>query len=382
MKKKLRVLQLGKYFSPFKGGIELVSSELARTLNNEEIECDILCLSHDREVHALDVNFRVIRARSLFKLGSVDFSWEYIKELRSVMADYDVIHMHLPNPMAHLAVLLCRPKAKLVLHWHSDIIAQKFLNKFYSPFLKLLIKQSSAVIGATPAHIDESDFSDYFLNKSFLIPYVFDHHKYASIPIDKEAVSKITKKYGGRKIVFSVGRHVYYKGFSDLVEASLHLPDDWVIVIGGSGPDSEALESKIHTLSQQNKVFLTGRLTDEELVNFIDASRVFAFPSVFRSEMFGMVQLEAFSRSKPVVATYIPRSGVPHVNKNGITGFSVPIHRPDKIAAAILDISREGRYEGFCSQAKSWVMANFDHGEIAKKHIEVYESIISKDSIA
>ncbi len=382
MKKKLRVLQLGKYFYPFKGGIELVSYELACSLNNKEIKCDVLCLSHDRQSHTVDVNFKVIRARSLFKLGSVDFSWEYIKEFRSVMADYDVIHIHLPNPMAHLAVLFCRPKAKLVLHWHSDIIAQKFLNKFYSPFLKRLIKKSSAVIGATPAHINESDYSDFFLNKSFLIPYVFDYQKYASIPIDKEAVSKISKKYGGRKIVFSVGRHVYYKGFSDLVETSLHLPDDWVIVIGGSGPDSKALQSKIHMLSQQNKVFLTGRLSDEELVNFLDACRVFAFPSVFRSEMFGMVQLEAFSRSKPVVATDIPRSGVPHVNKNDVTGFSVPIHRPDKIAAAILDISSEDRYEDFCSQAKSWVMANFDHSEIAKKHIEVYENILSKKSIA
>ena len=379
MTKKLRVLQLGKYFSPFKGGIELVSYELARALNNESIECDVLCLSHDSHSHTVDLNFRVIRASSLFKLGSTDFSWEYITALRSMMADYDIIHMHLPNPMAHLAVLLCRPKAKLVLHWHSDIISQKIMKKFYHPFLKRLIAQSSAIIGATPAHIDQSDYSDYFLNKSFVIPYIFDHQKYASIPIDSEAVSKITKKYGGRKIVFSVGRHVYYKGFFDLVEVSLHLPDDWVIVIGGSGPDSKALQSQIDMLAQQNKVFLTGRLTDEELVSFLDASRVFAFTSVFRSEMFGMVQLEAFSRSKPVVSSDIPRSGVPHVNKSGVTGFSVPIHSPDKIAAAILQISDEDRYEDFCSQAKYWVMLNFDQSEIVKKHMGVYKSIVTKD---
>ena len=78
MTKKLRVLQLGKYFSPFKGGIELVSYELARALNNESIECDVLCLSHDSHSHTVDRNFRVIRASSLFKLGSTDFSWEYL----------------------------------------------------------------------------------------------------------------------------------------------------------------------------------------------------------------------------------------------------------------------------------------------------------------
>ena len=105
-----------------------------------------------------------------------------------MMADYDIIHMHLPNPMAHLAVLLCRPKAKLVLYWHSDIISQKIMKKFYHPFLKRLIAQSSAMTGATPAHIDQSDYSEYFLNKSVVIPYIFDHQKYASIPVSRFVV--------------------------------------------------------------------------------------------------------------------------------------------------------------------------------------------------
>ena len=82
------------------------------------------------------------------------------------MDDYDILHVHLPNPMAHLAIMLCQPKAKLVLHWHSDIINQKILELFYAPFLKRLIRKSSAVIGATPAHVYQSDYSYFFSNKS------------------------------------------------------------------------------------------------------------------------------------------------------------------------------------------------------------------------
>ncbi len=378
MKKKLRVLQLGKYFEPFKGGIELVSYQLGLALNTDEIECDILCFNHDDSIHDINVDFKVIRAHSLFKIASTNFSWAYIKELRALMDDYDILHVHLPNPMAHLAIMLCQPRAKLVLHWHSDIINQKILEMFYSPFLKRLIKQSAAVIGATPAHVEQSDYSRFFARKSFVIPYIFDHRKLSSRSVNEEAVKEINERYGNRKIIFSVGRHVYYKGFGDLVEAARLIPDDFVIIIGGTGPNTKLLRGQIDRLDLQNKVFLVGRLTDEELVDYLDSSKMFVFPSLHRSEMFGMVQLEAFARSKPVVSTVIARSGVPYVNKSGFTGYSVPIHRPDEIASAILAISDEESYEVFCEQAKSWLESSFNVSDIVNKHMDVYQGIMNE----
>jgi glycosyltransferase involved in cell wall biosynthesis len=376
---KIRVLQLGKYFEPFKGGIELVSYELGCALNTEKIKCDVLCFNHDDNFHNTNAEFKIIRTRSLFKIASTTFSWEYIKKLRTLMGDYDILHVHLPNPMAHLAIMLCQPKAKLVLHWHSDIINQKILELFYAPFLKRLIRKSSAVIGATPAHVYQSDYSHFFSNKSFVIPYIFNHHKLASIPVDYSAVRRIVEKYRNRKIIFSVGRHVYYKGFGDLVETGCHLPDDWVILIGGTGPDTKYLQSQIDTLNLQNKVVLVGRLSDAELIHYLDASKIFAFPSVHRSEMFGMVQLEAFARSKPVVSTNISRSGVPYINKSGFTGFSVPINKPDELAAAILAVSDDESYQKFCEQAKSWLVSSFDLSEIVSKHMDVYERVINEN---
>ena len=47
MVKKIKVLQVGKFFQPYKGGIELVSLGLAEALNSNDIICDVLCISHD-----------------------------------------------------------------------------------------------------------------------------------------------------------------------------------------------------------------------------------------------------------------------------------------------------------------------------------------------
>ena len=57
-----------------------------------------------------------------------------------------------------------------------------------------------------------------------------------------------------------------------------------------------------------------------------------------RTEAFGIVQIEAMSCGKPVVATQIPGSGVSWVNKEGISGLNVPPEDSRAIAKAVRTI--------------------------------------------
>jgi glycosyltransferase involved in cell wall biosynthesis len=200
---------------------------------------------------------------------------------------------------------------------------------------------SNAVMAPTKKHLDDSDFSKYFLDKKYVIPY----------PLNI-AIKKVScKKENGRKIIFSCGRLIYYKGFEVLIEVAKYLSDEFIIHIAGDGPLYNKLLKKIKKHSLLDKVKLLGRLSDEEIAVEFEQCFAFCLPSVERSEMFGVVQVEAFCRGKPVISTNIPCSGVSEVNKNGITGYVVEIKNPQAIAEKIRLLNNDVLYNDMCSNA-------------------------------
>ena len=78
----------------------------------------------------------------------------YFFVLKKVIKDFkpDVIHIHLPNPLIATYLLFARPKCKITLHWHSDIIRQKRLKQFYAPFEKALLKKASKIVATTQVY--------------------------------------------------------------------------------------------------------------------------------------------------------------------------------------------------------------------------------------
>jgi rhamnosyl/mannosyltransferase len=58
-------------------------------------------------------------------------------------------------------------------------------------------------------------------------------------------------------------------------------------------------------------------------------------PSIFKSEAYGIVQVEAMAYGIPVISTKIDGSGIDWVNQNGITGITVPVCDEQNLAVAI-----------------------------------------------
>jgi rhamnosyl/mannosyltransferase len=336
----MRVLHLGKYYPPTQGGVETVTFQLAEGMTKRGIRSDVLCFNPGGPTVSEEWNgYTVTRAATPRVVFSTPLSTDFIRLLRKPAPAYDILHLHCPNPMAALALRLVNPDAKIVLHWHSDVIRQRYFNKAYRLCLgNWLANRADAVIGATGAHVEASEFAGAFAGKAHVIPFCLDPEPYGPDAVDQATLIRLREEHAGKKAVFALGRLISYKGFDVLIDAAAGLPDNWVVLIGGKGPMEAQLLAHIEAKGLAGKVLLVGSISQNALSAYYHFCRVFCLPSVTRAEMYGMVQLESMACGRPVVSTRIPGSGVPFVNEHGVTGLTVPPGDSSALAEAIMEI--------------------------------------------
>lgn len=208
--------------------------------------------------------------------------------------------------------------------------------------------------------------------------------KTACVPIgieaiqpDVAAVAAVRKQYPGKKIIFSLGRLIGYKGFTYLVDAARFLEDRYLILIGGTGPLQETLQKQIENSGLTEKVKMLGYISDKDLPAYYGACDLFCLSSIQKTEAFGIVQIEAMSCGKPVVATRIPQSGVAWVNAEQESGRNVPPENAKELAEAIHAILKEEEvYAGFSHRAKLRYESWFTQGKMIQKCLDLYQRLL------
>lgn len=368
----MKVLQLGKFY-PISGGVEKVMYDIVSGLSKREFHSDMLCASLDNQSREVLINekAKIICAPTWVKMCATMFSPSMISKLRSMMGDYDIVHVHHPDPMAALSLWLSGYRGKVVLHWHSDILKQKVALFFFMPLQNWLINRADVIIGTTPVYLAESPFLQSKSIKKVCIPIGVP----SMFPQSSE-VNRLQAKYQGRKIIFSLGRLVTYKGFEYLIKSGKSLPDDYVILIGGSGPLKNKLQDIITSCNLQDKVHLLGRISDEDLPNYFAACDLYVMSSIWKTEAFGIVQIEAMSCGKPIVATKIKGSGVSWVNEDGVSGINVEPKNPEAIAKAIITIlSDKKQYMKYSEGARKRYHSIFRYETMIDNCINLYHSI-------
>ena len=283
--------------------------------------------------------------------------------------EYDLIDIHHPDPMAGLALRLSRFKGKVILHWHSDIIGKGVFCFLYKPIQNWLVRRADKIVGTTPVYVSESPDLKDVQDKTTFIPIGIE-----PLRTEGESVEKIRRELEGKKLVFSLGRLIPYKGYEHLIRAASYLPDEYRVVIGGSGPLRNRLQDEIDRLGLSGKVTLAGYMKEEDLPAWFAAADVFVLPSVTKNEAFGIVQIEAMSVGTPVVATKIPGSGVAWVNEDGVSGLNVNPGDPQAIAEAILAITKDEITRRSFSEGASRRFENLFKEELMiNKTTELYE---------
>jgi glycosyltransferase involved in cell wall biosynthesis len=335
----VRILELGKFYPPERGGIETLLRQLSEGFVEQGAEVDCVVGrgrtfqgSFFKPGDSVQRGVRIHRLRTFCEFFRTSMAPGYLWSSRRWRSD--VIHAHFPNPAADLACLLAPREIPIVLGWHSDIcIPQRSLIHLYSPMQRALLRRVDRVVVATPNHLEFSDWLPEFRHKVVVIPYGLDLERFQLSPDQMGRVAELRNSAGGRSILLSVGRLVGYKGQRHAVEALRHVANAelWLV---GSGP----LESELRTLAADvgvaDRVRFFTDVGDADLPLYFKACDVFVFPSTTAAEGFGLVQVEAMACGKPLVTSNV-RSGVTYVCSDGVNGLVVPIGDSAALAAAL-----------------------------------------------
>jgi len=358
------------------GGVEKVMYDLLVGLSEKGVPCDMLCAyGEDGEKEfVLSPGNKIICTRTLIKKYATMLSPDMITKLRKIAREYDIIHVHHPDPMAALALFISGYKGKVVLHWHSDIVKQKKLLWMYTPLQEWLINRADIIVGTTPTYVASSRHLTKVQRRCTYLPIGID-----PIVPDKKKVEQLKRKYSGKKIVFSLGRLVHYKGYRYLVEAAKHLDDSYIVLIGGSGALHDDLQAQINTLNLQERVKLLGRISDEDLPSYYGACDIYCLSSIMKTEAFAIVQIEAMSCAKPVVSCNIEGSGVPWVNANGVSGLVVEPENGKALAEAIIKITSDTTlYQKLSTGASARFHELFQKGRMISGCIDIYQRLLAE----
>ena len=325
--RRLKVLHVGKFYPPHMGGMETHLQDLCGELR-KSADVQVIVASDDRSriEETLD-SVPVIRVPTWLTLVSTPLCPAMVARIRRYRGD--ILHLHLPNPMAVLAYLASGYRGSLVVTYHSDMVRQKILGPMFEPLLHAALRHSAAIIITSPNYLRTSRVLARHHERCHVIPLgipieSFDH-------CDPSSAAAIREQHGDRLIV-SVGRLVYYKGFEYLIRAMTRVQGKLLIV--GEGPLRAKLAALASELGVVERVVFLGKIDHETLVACYHAAQVFVLASIARSEAFGIAQIEAMAAGLPVVNTNLD-SGVPFVSLHGQTGLTVPPADVDALAAAI-----------------------------------------------
>src|SRR5688572_6518671 len=224
-----RVLQLGKYYFPYMGGIETHLYTLCNELRPHVPVEAVVCNSNARTVHETVEGIPVTRCGRVFEAASVSFcaGMPWVLSRR----DYSILHVHLHHPMGVMSYLASvKPRThRVVVTYHSDIVRQERLAKLYDPFMHNLMDRASAIVCTSPNTLEGSPVLAQYREKCRIIPYGIDLSQFDETPELVARVSAIRKRFPGR-VLLGVGRLIYYKGFEYAIRAMRHIDAHLLLV--------------------------------------------------------------------------------------------------------------------------------------------------------
>lgn len=368
----IRVLHFYKTSFPYSfGGVENVIYQLCLGGAKQGIQNEVLTLSSDGEEGTLELgDYKVHRVKQNFQIASTGFSLSAFKRFKILAKDVDIIHYHFPWPFMDLVHALTNVKKPTIVSYHSDIVRQKFLLKFYRPLKHHFLSNVDCIVAASPNYFVSSDVLAHYKNKTKIITYGLDKESYSE-PSSESLVH--WKAITGGKFFLFLGVLRYYKGLHILLDALVGT--DYPVVIAGSGPIENELRTQAKNLGLNN-VHFVGSVSEIDKATLLSTCYGVVFPSHLRSEAFGISLLEGAMFGKPMISSEIG-TGTTYINIDKETGLVVPPSDPSALREAMTylwDNKQEAVDMGRRAEARYWKL--FTAKRMVQAYAKLYKELL------
>lgn len=323
----MSIINIGKYFFPVNGGVEIVTQKIHELFIKNNIDSTVVSFDKkivDKEVYKIG---KIKRYRA-FKIGPAPVSIRYLLDSVKLFKNSDIILIHYPNPIAEISRILFFGKKYTIIFHHGDLMNyNRFLEFFYRKMTRMIFKKTDKIICTSPNISKSSPTISEFPEKiEILSPSV-------NTDIFFPDENKKNEKYRFfKKSIIYVGRLARTKGIKYLIESLEYLDDDFGLVIIGKGEEKDELSGEVSKRGFEKRVIFVGESDNEKLPFYYINSDVFVLPSFYES--FGIVSIEAMACGIPVVTTELG-TGTSYYNKDGETGKIISPKNSKEIANAV-----------------------------------------------
>ncbi|MDR0866398.1 MAG: glycosyltransferase family 4 protein [Candidatus Symbiothrix sp.] len=176
------------------------------------------------------------------------------------------------------------------------------------------------------------------------------------------------------QLIVSMGRLVYPKGFSYLIDAFASIQKkypDWQLHIYGDGSEKDILQNQINQLALQDKILLKKPDADVESI-LLDAS-LFVLPSLY--DGFGLVLTEAMACGVPCIA-FDCECGPSEIISDNEDGFLVELKNVPLLAGKMELLMMDKRYRKEMGKRAKDNVLKFDTEKIMKLWQTYFEKLL------
>lgn len=271
------------------------------------------------------------------------------------------------SPSAIFLILYCQIN-KIPYFIETDGGFNKQDKWYLAMIKKFLVRKAKGIFTTCDEMIDYYRELGY---KGNIFKYPFSSIREKEIldkPYTKPEQLELRKDLGitGERIVVTVGRFVYGKGYDVLIKAWKQFDDAATLYIIGGKPTDEYI-NLINESGIKNIKFLDF-MSHDELIKHYCAADLFVFPT--RGDVWGLVVNEAMACGLPIITTNRCVAGVELV-KNGQNGYVVEVDSEEALRKGINKFFSKNEDEISDMQNKSLeFIKQYTIENMAKYHID------------